>query len=199
MGGNKTIRVNIRVVAASKRNLRMEVERGKFREDLYFRLAVVPVELPPLRERREDIPLLVEHLLASLGAQDPTGETPTRIAPSALDALVAHDWPGNVRELRNVLERAAYLARATGDDVVPFAGVPLSASPSLQSSDGEDGGNFDEQKSYRDTRAEWEARFERRYVGWLLDRHDGNISAAARAADMDRKYLYKLARKHGLR
>ena len=197
VGGNKTLRVDIRVVAASKRNLRMEVERGKFREDLYFRLAVVPIDLPPLRERREDIPLLVEHLLVSLGAHDPAGEAP-RIAPGGLDALVAHDWPGNVRELRNVLERAAYLARATGEDVMPFAGAPMAAS--IPKADGDDeAASFDASRSYRDTRAEWEARFERRYVGWLLDRHEGNISAAARAADMDRKYLYKLARKHGLR
>ena len=197
VGGNENRKVDIRVIAASKRNLKMEVERGKFREDLYFRLAVVPVELPPLRERREDVPILVETLLTLIAEGDRTGATPTRVSDAAVDALKAHDWPGNVRELRNVLERAAYLARATGSDelslgILPFAGraAPPASEDTIPP--------FDPQKSYRDTKAEWEALFEKRYVAWLLERADGNISAAARAADMDRKYLHKLARRHGL-
>ena len=193
VGGNQSVRVDIRVIAASKRNLKMEVERGKFREDLYFRLAVVPIELPPLRERKADIPLLVDTLLRTMHDADP--EAPSRVSAAAMEALRAHDWPGNVRELRNVLERAAYLSRAAGRDevdpsMVPFAGFAPQ---------GEDGAPaFDEQKSYRDTKAEWEAYFEKRYVAWLLERADGNISRAARAADMDRKYLYKLATRHEL-
>ncbi|UJR84705.1 sigma 54-interacting transcriptional regulator [Sandaracinus amylolyticus] len=203
VGGNKEIRVDIRVIAASKRNLRMEVERGKFREDLFFRLAVVPVELPSLRDRREDIPVLVERLLGQMGEAG-TG-APRAVSKEAMDALRAHDWPGNVRELRNVLERAAYLARATGDREIRLTGVPLSISGSSPPSAVSVGGGsaleparFDPSKSYRDTRSDWEAKFERAYVGWLLDRHSFNISAAARAADMDRKYLYRLAKKHGL-
>ncbi|MGF1469250.1 MAG: sigma 54-interacting transcriptional regulator [Sandaracinaceae bacterium] len=201
VGGNHPTRVDIRVIAASKRNLKMEVERGKFREDLYFRLAVVPVELPPLRERREDIPLLAEHLLADLARADASGETPRRLSRASLDALMAHDWPGNVRELRNVLERAAYLSRASGHDEVRLSGLPVAGGTSPSGSSGADADlpPFVDGQSYRETRAEWEAVFERRYVRWLLDRHDGNVSAAARAADMDRKYLYKLARKHDLR
>ncbi|HJL14369.1 MAG TPA: sigma 54-interacting transcriptional regulator [Sandaracinaceae bacterium LLY-WYZ-13_1] len=200
VGGNESHQVDIRVIAASKRNLKMEVERGKFREDLYFRLAVVPVELPPLRERREDVKILVETLLARIAASDPSGTTPTRVSEEAMRALEAHDWPGNVRELRNVLERAAYLSRAAGYDevqlgMVPFAGAP--ASPD-EASSGPSMPAFDPDKSYRDTKAEWEASFEKQYVAWLLERTEGNISAAARAADMDRKYLYKLARRHGL-
>jgi transcriptional regulator with GAF, ATPase, and Fis domain len=197
VGGNHTQRVDIRVIAASKRNLRMEVERGKFREDLFFRLAVVPIELPPLRERREDVPLLVETLLAALAEHDPTA--PRRIHPSAMDALRAHDWPGNVRELRNVLERAAYLSRATGRDQVELAMVPFAGPATPPSADeGAAFPPFDANKSYRDTKAHFEELFEKRYVAWLLGEHDGNISAAARAADMDRKYLYKLACRHGL-
>jgi transcriptional regulator with GAF, ATPase, and Fis domain len=202
VGGSQNVRVDIRVIAASKRNLKMEMERGKFREDLYFRLAVVPLELPPLRERRDDIPVLVSSLLERIAEGDSAGDTPTRLAKDAIDALVAHDWPGNVRELRNVLERAAYLSRATGYDevqlgMVPFAGQRAEEATSGGSSHGVLP-EFDRQKSYRDIKTEFEALFEQRYVAWLLEMADGNISAAARAADMDRKYLYKLARKHGL-
>ncbi len=196
VGGNQNIHVDIRVIAASKRNLRLEVERGKFREDLFFRLAVVPIELPPLRERREDIPVLVETLLASMAETDPA--TPTRVSAATLDALRAHDWPGNVRELRNVLERAAYLARATGRSEVELSMMPFAGGAPQREADADAMPAFSEGKSYRDTKAEWESEFEKRYVAWLLERHEGNISAAARAADMDRKYLYKLATRHDL-
>ncbi|MAQ16061.1 MAG: Fis family transcriptional regulator [Sandaracinus sp.] len=192
VGGSREIAVDIRVIAATKRNLAVEVDRGKFREDLYFRLAVVPVEMPPLRERKEDLPLLVEHLIDDLISKDPDA-TGLRIAQAALDALAGHDWPGNVRELRNVLSRAAFLAQ-TSDGEIRLGHVPMSAPV---------GGTamapaFDPGLSYRDTKAAFEQEFERRYVAWLLERHEGNISAAARAADMDRKYLHKLAKKHGV-
>jgi DNA-binding NtrC family response regulator len=175
----------------------MEVARGKFREDLYFRLAVVPIEVPSLRERREDIPLLAERLLADIARGE--GKPPLALGKEALEALAGHDWPGNVRELRNVLERACYLSRAQGLAEIPGGALPMATPPARQAS--EDAlvpRAFDPDKSYRDTRAEWEASFEKAYVGWLLERHHGNISAASRAADMDRKYLYKLARKHGV-
>ncbi|HHH27055.1 MAG TPA: FHA domain-containing protein, partial [Polyangiaceae bacterium] len=192
VGGNEVRHVHIRVIAASKRNLKMEVARGKFREDLYFRLAVVPVQLPPLRERREDIPVLVSHLLETLAGPD--GE-PMRVSSEALEALASHDWPGNIRELRNVLERGVYLAQATGEPQVRLSGMPVPASPPARDASLP---AFDRSKSYRETKGEWEAMFERRYVSWLLEGSEGNISAAARAADMDRKYLHKLVRKHGL-
>ena len=194
VGGNRELNVDIRVIAATKRNLAVEVERGKFREDLYFRLAVVPVELPPLRERKEDLPLLVEHLLGELRAQEPSAET-LRIAPEAIPSLAEHDWPGNVRELRNVLARAAFLAQS-GDGEIRLGhlpmGVPIGGHRSGLAP------TFDPGLSYRETKAAFEQEFERRYVEWLLQRHEGNISAAARAADMDRKYLHKLAKKHGV-
>jgi DNA-binding NtrC family response regulator len=124
-----------------------------------------------------------------------------------LQALSGHDWPGNVRELRNVLERAALLAYAQGAGQLSAAPLALGSlrppsSPRAAESAGtsaDPGLVFDPTASYGATRAQWEADFERRYVSWLLARHDGNISAAARAADMDRKHLHKLAHKHGLK
>jgi DNA-binding NtrC family response regulator len=192
VGGNKTMRADVRVIAATKRDLKREVERGKFREDLYFRLAVVPIVVPALRTRREDIRGLVQLFLQQSSQNDPT-LGPLSMADEAISALTAHDWPGNVRELRNVLERAVYLARAAGEAEVKLITLPAAADR------GTDFYSFQAGRSYRDTRTRFESEFERRYVKWLLGRHNGNISAAAREAQMDRKYLYDLAKKHGMR
>ena len=196
VGGNKTLRSEARIVAATKRDLNAEVERGKFREDLYFRLAVVPITVPPLRQRREDIAPLIEHFLGAARRREP-GAQEIRLAQETIAALSAHDWPGNVRELRNVLDRAIYIATASGESEVRMVDLPVAASARVGGSNPEL--YFDQDKSYRETRAAFEADFEKRYVAWLLGRHKGNISAAARAAKMDRKHLYDLARKHGLR
>ena len=195
VGGNRTLKAEARIVAATKRNLKEEVERGKFREDLYFRLAVVPVTVPPLRLRREDIPALVKHFLALAQKRDPNASSVT-LSPDTLAALSAHDWPGNVRELRNVLDRAIYIATASGETELGLVDMPVSASTGR---DIEPRLSFSPSQSYRETRTAFETDFERRYVAWLLERHGGNISAAAREARMDRKHLYDLARKHGLR
>jgi transcriptional regulator with GAF, ATPase, and Fis domain len=204
VGGEREMPVDIRVIAATHRDLKREVERGHFREDLYFRLAVVPLELPPLRERRVDIPLIAHALLSQLaganGAADSNGASQQlALTPETVQALQAHDWPGNVRELRNVLERSALMARAAGEHEVRVRGLPVQATPLAADSTKIAAEAFDPAKSYRDTRVTWELDFERRYVTWLLERHQGNLSSAARAADMDRKYLHKLAKKHGLR
>jgi transcriptional regulator with GAF, ATPase, and Fis domain len=185
VGGNRTMKTNVRVVAATKRNLQREVQGGKFREDLYFRLAVVPITVPPLRGRREDIPALVEHMLKSAGG----GIT---VSDDTMQGLLAHDWPGNIRELRNVLDRALYLAKATGHGELSLVSLPATAATG-------DVFHFEPGKSYRETRAKYDGEFERRYVKWLLARHGGNVSAAARDAKMDRKHLHDMAKKHGLR
>jgi transcriptional regulator with GAF, ATPase, and Fis domain len=193
VGGNRTLRAEARIVAATKRDLKAEVERGKFREDLYFRLAVVPITVPPLRARREDVPPLVERFLEVAKKRDPAAARITLNA-ATLSALTAHDWPGNVRELRNVLDRAIYIATAGGEDDVKLVDLPVTATAGTGAAV-----SFDPEKSYREVREAFEAEFERRYVAWLLGRHGDNISAAARAAKMDRKHLYDLARRHGLR
>jgi transcriptional regulator with GAF, ATPase, and Fis domain len=185
VGGNRTMKTNVRVIAATKRNLQREVLGGKFREDLYFRLAVVPVTVPPLRGRREDIPALVEHMLKAAGGG-------IVVSDETMQGLLAHDWPGNVRELRNVLDRALYMAKATGVGELNLVSMPTSASTG-------DVFHFEPGKSYRETRAKYDGEFERRYVKWLLARHGGNVSAAARDAKMDRKHLHDMAKKHGLR
>ncbi|HEY2513800.1 MAG TPA: transcriptional regulator, partial [Polyangiaceae bacterium] len=174
----------------------------KFREDLYFRLAVVPVTVPPLRARREDIPMLVTHMLRSAtpgadrgGADRARAETePLTVPPETMQALMAHDWPGNVRELRNILERAVYMAQATGSRELGGIVVPAGGAPQVDATF-----HFEPGKSYRETRAKYDAEFERRYVKWLLGRHNGNVSAAAREAKMDRKHLHDIAKRHGLR
>jgi transcriptional regulator with GAF, ATPase, and Fis domain len=187
VGGQKTIKVDLRVIAATRKDLRSEVEKGKFREDLYFRLNVVPITAPPLRERREDIPLLIDAMLGKLA---PNGIS---LSEATRAALMAHDWPGNVRELRNVIERALALGADPGMLVAPLGDAGPAKGAQLR-----DGIEFEPGVSFRDTKEKWNELFERRYLTWLIKRAEGNISKAARDADMDRKYLHKLLRKYGI-
>src|SRR5262249_49121019 len=127
VGGQESIRIDVRVLAATNRDLEALMKEGKFREDLFYRLNVVTLNLPPLRERRRDVPLLVEHLLAKYA-----GELGDRaVAPEALDRLVGHDWPGNVRELENVIQRA--MVMATSGVILPehLPVGPVSAAASV--------------------------------------------------------------------
>jgi transcriptional regulator with GAF, ATPase, and Fis domain len=189
VGGTKILKVDLRVVAATRKDLRSEVEKGKFREDLYFRLNVVPITAPSLRERREDIPLLIDSMLKKLAPDGANLTDQTRAA------LMAHDWPGNVRELRNVIERALALGADPGMLVAPLGDSANSSGRGVQLKDAIE---FDPGESFRETKEKWNELFERRYLTWLIRRADGNISKAARDADMDRKYLHKLLRKYGI-
>jgi transcriptional regulator with GAF, ATPase, and Fis domain len=191
VGGQKIIKVDIRVIAATRKDLRSEVEKGKFREDLYFRLNVVPITAPSLRERREDIPLLIDSMLKKLA---PDG---AHLTDNTRAALMAHDWPGNVRELRNVIERALALGADPGMLVAPL-GNNDHAGSQAKGVQLRDQIEFEPGVSFRDTKEKWNELFERRYLTWLIKRADGNISKAARDADMDRKYLHKLLRKYGI-
>jgi len=184
VGGNDEIAVDVRVVAATNRDLRAEVNAGRFRLDLYYRLAVITADVPPLRERRDDIELLVAHFLAMAGHTGSVGEVFSR---SAMAQLLSHHWPGNVRELRNVVEATLAMGES----------VSLAADRSLQSADGGPAWPLD--LPYNDARAKLLHEFERRYLTHLLERSGGNVSQAARDADMNRSHLNTLLRRHRLR
>ncbi len=193
VGGSKTLKVDLRVIAATRKDLRSEVEKGKFREDLYFRLNVVPITAPSLRDRREDIGMLLDHFLTKM---TPVGTTRPELTEGTRAALDAHDWPGNVRELRNVIERALALGTDPGAMVAPLGGEPFARAAAHAPTAAEPLMEFQGGLSFRDSKEKWNEIFERRYLSWLLKRADGNISKAARDADMDRKYLHKLLRKY---
>jgi DNA-binding NtrC family response regulator len=183
VGGAQTIATDVRVLAATHRDLRAEVNAGRFRADLYYRLAVARVVIPPLRERPEDVEPLVRHFVERL-----TGAPDHAILGDVLDALRAHPWSGNVRELRNVVESALVMGEvALAGDRGEVARIPTSS--------GEPG----EVAPYRDARARALHKFEAEYLRALIDRCGGNASEAARRARMDRPYLLTLLRKHGLR
>jgi DNA-binding NtrC family response regulator len=183
VGGRDEVEVDVRVVAATHRDLRAEVNAGAFRLDLYYRLAVVVIRVPALRERVEDIPLLVEHFLREAGVEGPVDDV---VPPDTMAALCAHRFPGNVRELRNVVDAMIVMGEPPPLDasIAPGGGSELDRVLHL---------------SYRDARAALLDEFERRYVERLLDRARHNVSAAARLGQMDRSYLIKLIEKHGLK
>jgi DNA-binding NtrC family response regulator len=185
VGRSRYAPVDVRVVAATNRNLRVEVNAGRFRSDLYYRLAVLEVRLPPLRERLEDLPLLVERLLEGLGAAGAGRAAAGLRTPAFLAELARHAWPGNVRELRNYLERCVALEAAA--PIEPGVQGP-GAAPEVDLS-----------RPLREAREAWLRPFERRYLEGLLARHEGNITAAARAAGVDRITFYRLLWRHGLK
>jgi transcriptional regulator with GAF, ATPase, and Fis domain len=189
LGGNKTIAADVRVIAATTRDLQRAAAEGTFREDLYFRLAVISIHVPPLRERREDIPLLVERLLTAAGSK-------LDVAPEVLAMLRAYEWPGNIRELRNVIERGVHFSVASGLRALKLVDFPprRSSTESVSATNV----SYDENLTYSEARAAHDGAFEKSYVSWLLDRFDGNVAAAARGVRMDRNHLTDLARRHGL-
>ena len=179
VGGRAETAVDVRVVSATHRDLRAEVNAGTFRLDLYYRLAVVCLTVPPLREHPEDVPLLVEHFLRECGA---VGEA---IAPDTLQSWMRHHWPGNVRELRNLVEATLAMGEAPSlaDSPSPAAGGdPFAPLLSLD---------------YKQARNRLLYDFEERYLTRLLERAGGNVSRAAREARMDRSYLIELLQRHG--
>ncbi|MBN2359756.1 MAG: sigma 54-dependent Fis family transcriptional regulator [Deltaproteobacteria bacterium] len=191
LGGNEEIPVDVRLVCATNRDLRGEVNAGRFRLDLYYRLAVVLLTVPPLRERSKDIPLLVEHFLREAGH---AGSVTEVFSAAAMAELQAQAWPGNVRELRNAVEARL----ALGSDLSLHAAAP-SGHRSDQAGPAAAAGADALEKSYREARARAIADFERAYLTRLLAAAGGNVRQAARLAKMDRTYLVDLLRRHDLR
>jgi two-component system nitrogen regulation response regulator NtrX len=189
VGGSRAIRVDVRVVAATNRDLAAAVAANAFREDLYFRLAVIPIDVPPLRERPEDVPLLVEHFAARLAGE--TGRRPQAFAPGALEALRRHPFPGNVRELRNLVERllimnpGATIGAEQVRAVLPGAGAPGSGGAAAAAEPA--------------TLAEAVREFERRHVEAALAAEGGHMTRAAARLGLERSHLYKKLRQLGLR
>jgi two-component system, NtrC family, nitrogen regulation response regulator GlnG len=182
VGANLYEKIDVRVVAATNRDLRSEVAKKSFREDLYYRLAVIRVSVPPLRERGSDIPLLVNHFV-----QQFSSERTLQVTADDLARVQRHSWPGNVRELRNTIERACLLSRgetlnvddALTDETAPALGIRTDLP-------------------FKEAKGQLVEMFEREYIEDLMRRHKMNLSAAAREAQIDRKHLRELIRKYGL-
>ncbi len=224
VGATRSLKIDVRIIAATNRQLEEEVRSGRFRQDLYYRLSVVRLVLPPLRERSDDIPLLVESFLAEHSYNRlPDGSRKcTRISAEAMALLEQYRWPGNIRELVNAIERAVSFACDTEIKIEDLPenirnGDSHGFLPPLQNrtavagsqsadaprtiTDTPSGSTANEPRlelPFKDAKELWIAQFEQRYVAFLLKKHKGNISHAARTADIDRKYFRKLMRKYDI-
>jgi two-component system, NtrC family, nitrogen regulation response regulator NtrX len=187
IGGTKSYRVDVRVLAATNKNLEEEIGGGRFREDLFYRLNVVPLHVPPLRERREDIPLLAQHFVNTLSQRE--GAASRTLDTSALEVLQRYEWPGNVRELRNAIERVMILSagpRITDADITRLTGARAPDATGL--------GSLLECKTYE----EFKNAAERAFLLHKLRDMDWNVSETARVLDMPRSNLYKKIERYGL-
>jgi len=185
VGGVDDLHVSVRVVAATNRDLKELVDNNLFRQDLYYRLNVFPILLPPLRDRLGDVPLLVSHFLKRLRkAGNPVG----RVSEEAMELLSAYHWPGNVRELENVIERAVILSSGeeVGSEHLPLELRPRDQQPAPAAAASE--------LTFREAKGE----FERQYLEALLAKHDGTVASAAKAAGMSRAHFYELIKKYSI-
>jgi len=187
VGGSKPIEVDVRVIAATNKDLEEEIEAGDFREDLFYRLNVVPIRVPPLRERRDDVPMLVQHFADIMSKRE--GVTPRKFDESAVAHLLELPWPGNVRELRNTVERLMILS--SGDAVraedVDLLAAGRGAAPGV-------GGDILAAETFSD----FKDRAERAYILQRLRENDWNVAETARQIDMPRSNLYKKIERYGL-
>ena len=189
VGGNQTVPIDVRILAASNQDLRKLCEEGKFREDLFYRLNVITVNLPPLRERREDLPQLIEHFLTEIASK--TGRAPRTVSDEAMKALQAYHWPGNVRELRNEVQRAAALS----DRVI----VPLILSPQIRGGPDDRAAVADlGKKSLKEMVREVTEELERKVIQEALRRSRGRKAQAARLLGVSRPTLDAKIDLHGL-
>jgi DNA-binding NtrC family response regulator len=222
VGASKPAKVDVRVIAATNRDLEEEVKAGRFRQDLFYRLSVVRIRLPALRERKDDIKLLVSHFLNNLSFnRKADGQPKVRgITAEALEMLIAYNWPGNVRELLNICERAVSFAEGleiTAEDLPDYIRTPLPSSggprkivapsavtpkeeppvpvaPVQVVTESVPAGHLE--MPFKDAKEKWVASFEREYIVHLLKKNNNNISHASREADIDRKYFRKLMKKY---
>ena len=174
VGGNKNINVDVRIIAATNKDLREEVKKGSFREDLFFRLNVIPLFVPPLRERKDDIPILVEYFLDSLAEE--YGKPPRKILPAALKYLQSYDWPGNVRELKNVIERLVIM---TPSNIIDAKNLFIHVE--------HEGSDYFQYKTLKDARD----AFEKDYIAKKLEENNWNISRTAEILDVERSNLHR--------
>jgi len=192
VGGNATRQADIRFIAATNRRLKEEIAQGRFREDLYYRLNVINFDLPPLADRRGDIPLLSHHFLKKYAAIN--HKTITEIGPHAMRRLMALDYPGNVRELENIIERGVIFCRSESlavEDLFPDREPDAQAEPyALPASLS--------QLSFKDAKEQMMAIFHRQYIDQLLRENSGNVSRAAQKAGIQRQYLHRLMKEAGL-
>jgi DNA-binding NtrC family response regulator len=226
VGSTKAQKVDVRIIAATNRNLEDEVRAGRFRQDLFYRLSVVRLHLPSLRDRADDIPLLIQHFLDSgMYNRLPNGEPKVRgVARDAMAAVQTYPWPGNVRELVNVVERAVSFCDRGLIELSDLPDYVRSAEQRLPRASSRSGANeivkrpqsvpagaamekqppptpdelLGQGVTFKDAKERWVATFERDYILQMLRRHGGNISHAARDADIDRKYFRKLMKKYDI-
>lgn len=187
LGSDITTSVDVHLIAATNKDLLAEVKAGRFRGDLYYRLAVVPIQMPPLRERMEDIPLLVNHFVKKY-----TGREEVSVSPETMQAILRYAWPGNVRELENIIQHAAAFL-ADGKTI-----TPEMLPPALSGGQAQAGAASGSGLGFREAKARVVDSFEKAYIADLLKKTSGNITRAAEAAGMDRKNLQDLIKKHGL-
>jgi len=185
VGGSETLHTDVRIVAATNKDLQEQVRAGKFREDLYFRLHVVPLHLPPLKERKEDIKELAEYFLALFSREN--NRAPLTVSPQVMERLIGYNWPGNIRELKNLVERMVILADTDSNEI-----TDLPQDFRLQAFDA--GRAFGQKKSLKDVREKTEAE----YITHCLEKFGGNIARAAEFLEVDRTYLYKKVKKLGM-
>jgi DNA-binding NtrC family response regulator len=192
VGETQSVDVDIRVIAATHRDLRAMVKAGQFREDLYYRLAVVATYVPPLRDRKADIPALATWFAEKMGRGS------FAQSPALLEQLQRHDWPGNVRELRNVVERALSLGDAALADLGETSTGSRPSAPSPDEVARRQSNPDVLEMPFKEAKAQLVEAFERDYLSALLARHHGNISRAAAEAGIDRNYIHRLVKKYGL-
>ena len=186
VGGTRLIETDVRVLAATNKDLEVEMEEGRFRQDLFYRLNVIPLVIPPLRDRKEDIPPLVDRFIVEFCHKE--GKDVKGILPEALEILMEHNWPGNVRELKNIIERMIIMTSSefiTVDDIPPLIKTGLKIEPELSGLSGD---------SFRAARMEWE----KNYIMRKLQENEGNISRTADSIGLERSNLHRKIKSYGL-